>query len=293
MLPIIASVEPEREFVQVALEMLPGDPAMVGAPEPSFKVSDNLVDPGQDLACPLGLPLHLGAMVVLEGVQAPVGWKGIGVDLAVCSYAAPNEPSQSVVGQIGQDLHTNPSCMVPSVFHSYPYGNLRFNASTDDPSASSSMLRPTNIGIVHFHDTLKRFPHGIDHGPAQPPAQRECRPVRSDPKLVLELQGRYPWSQGAHQVCCPEPVADGQVAVLENGPCRQLHISAASPTSPPAQPHPPADPTPTPWASEPLRPAYQRQIAQAGLLRGEPALKFAESSRKLGVTLGGEFSTHA
>jgi len=292
MLPVIAPVKSKRELVQVALKMRAGDPSMVGSPEPGLKVSDDLMNPGQYLTCPPGVTLHSGTVAVFEDVQTPVSRQGIGVDLAARSHASFDKLLQSLVCQIRQDFHPNPAGVVSPVFYGDPDRNLRFDAPANDPATSSSALRTANIGVVHLHDTLERLPERVDHGPTQAPAQIQSRPVGTDPQLAHELPGGDPGRQGAHEIRRPEPVTEGQVAVLENRSRRDPDIPTTLPASPSARTDFPSRLASAPKTPEAFRPSHQSQVFDAGFFRGEPPLEFAESPRKLGVTLGCAISTH-
>src|ERR1019366_2760702 len=111
-----APVEAEREFVEVALQVLLVDRALVGAQQPALGQGGHAVHSGQQLAgvVPAGASRPLAAPVVgvAEPVDAAVALPGVGDHRRARLDVPGDEGVQRRGGSIGQDLH--PAAPVPS-----------------------------------------------------------------------------------------------------------------------------------------------------------------------------------
>ena len=150
-----ATIVPEREFVQVGLEMPLCYPAMMGATQPGFEVPNDPMHPRQDSGRSPGIPLNPGAMLVATRSQLRVSLPIIRVDLRAWGHAFPHKAVQGLPGCVADDRQPDPASMIPTVF----YGNRNqalAGASARFPSAASS-----DVSLIDFHHPQRGSRRGL------------------------------------------------------------------------------------------------------------------------------------
>lgn len=282
-------VEAEGILVQVLLEVGGPRSAMVGSPEPSLEVAYDLVDPREKLAGPFRGSLNSGHMTHTQSVpvRIPIEGHGICSNLAVSGDVGRDKLPDKAPGERRQVLYSDAPSMVASILYRNYNDFLRFC-----PSAKAAFLAAADIGIVQFNNPIQGLSVRIHGGPAQAPAHVECAPIGPNPQLALELESGNTRSQSAHKIGCPEPMAQRQVASVEDSSGRDRSPLTATPAPPEVKAHPPRLIVATTRADKSGRPADGSQVFQACALRGESALEFPQSAGKHGVPCGRDFSSH-
>jgi hypothetical protein len=276
-LPGMAAVVSEREFFQIGLKMASFDSTMVGAAEPGLEIPNDPMHPRQNLSSSCGVTLDPGMMLVAVSFQPLISIPVISVNPCPRSNVSANEPVQGMLGSIRDEPKPDPAGVIPSVLDCH--NDQAFaRAPSGLPSTGAS-----DVGFVDFYHAAEGLPHGIDHGSAQAPTHGEGRPVRPPAHLTLQLQGRNPRRQRAHQVGCPEPVAQGKACPMHDRPGRDRNHGMALAALKEAAPDKPRTPMPASGALEPLWPAHPHQVLQAGLVRREGFLELRKGPRETGV----------
>jgi len=289
MLAIAPPIESEGELVQVLLKMTSFHPTMMCASQPGFEVADDLMYPGQELACTLGGPLDQG--LVKNSQDAPIRVSierhPIGANLATWSYVGGYELPDEVPGEHRQVLHSDAAGMVASVFDGNNDDFLRLGPSTD-----TAFLDTSDVNVVELDNAVQRLALGVDGRFSETPAHVQGTSVRPDSKLALELKCGDPRRQRAHQVGRPEPMPHREMAILKDRSCGKRDRPATLPALPVSKSNLPTRPAVTLGAGEAIRPADRGEVLQARSFGREPALKLTQRFREHGETLGRAFLSH-
>ena len=210
---VVAIIESPFQFLKVSVQVLPAH-LVEGADNGTLEQAPHAFDAvGVDIAHhPFlqGMAHSLMARVMIFNPH--VGLQLIGVNrLSLILNGSMDEIMESVTLDIGDALDSDLSA-VPLDGTGHP--GLAFLASRSDITPLS-----TDQCFVHFDDAKEsRSGEGvIPHGLANTVAQVPCRPVGGSDG-ALELVGRDAFLGLAHQPDSQEPLTEGQVRVVHDGP---------------------------------------------------------------------------
>lgn len=274
MLTRTATIVPERELVQIRLEMASFNPAVVGSAQPSFEVANDPMHPRQDFGGLRRLTLDSWAMPVSKRIQPFVPVPVIRVDLSARSNMLTNEAVQGLLGGILDKSQPDPAGVITPVL------DCRNNKAFTGASSGLASTGATDVRLIGFDYPAEGVAKGVDHGPAQSPAQRKGRPVRPETDLVLQLQSRDPGGQGTHEMSCPEPVLQGKSRPMHGRASRDGYLGMAFLAVKKPPPNGPSRPVSTAGTLKPIWPTNAHQILDTSLICGESLLKFCEGSRE-------------
>ena len=104
-----ASVEAERELVEVRVEVLWSDGPLVGAKQPALEQARDAMNARHDHVSGIVLGAHDGPLVLVAAVRhSPIGLPPVGVDSRARLDRAFDERDQAVLGDIVDALQSNP-----------------------------------------------------------------------------------------------------------------------------------------------------------------------------------------
>ncbi len=283
---VITAIESKGVFLQVVLKMLRIHSVMSSS-EPSFEVADHSMDPRENLSGPFGFALDLRPVFESVSFQPPVTVPAIRVDLTAVSDIFTDERVKGSLSHIGDDLQPDSTSMIAPVFNGHNHRDLLLSATT-----SLAFFRSSDVGVIHFNNSLQRLPKRIHHRLTQAPTQIQGCPVRANPQLLHQLQGGDSRSQSAHQVSGPEPITQGQVTSMYYGSSGDISFLATAMAVVRTEAHPPSLSMTAPRTFKSLWPANSNQVSRTGLLCGKPALEFSKSFGKQRIPLFRSFPTH-
>ena len=272
-----ASVEPERELIEVVIEMLMRYAALVDAQEPPFQQRRDLMHAGQQGRGGLATPAHHAGPVAIAVVdQAWVGRPAIGAHDRARGDSALYEADEALPRSIRDPLEPDSTCASAPDFRGD--GDQRFGL-TQVPLALAG-LDTAHEDFVHLDRLRQRFPTWPHHGPPQLVQTAPGRLVAAEPQRSLQADGTDPTLLVRDPPDRAKPHPQGQVAVLEDRSSRERDVNPTGPTDHHSAPaHRPALTSSTRAALKPVGPAQLSQIGPARLLRTEAIFKLQQRSR--------------
>ena len=270
-------VEPERELVEVALEVLVTD-AMVGAPEPGLEVAEDAVHSGQDSLGAGGVSLGAGPMAIAQSRQGSVALPGVRPHDGPRRDMGLNEAGERGARSVRDNLEPNPTrCPAPDLDGGHDQRLVEELAAAAQPHFGTP-----DVALVHFDLGLQRLPVGADHGTPQLLEQDPGRLVPGDPELPLPLEAGHAWRVRRDQVGGPKPEGERDPRPVQDGPGRDRRLL---PTGF-ALPEPPTGQlerrrVSTPRTPVPVRPAAGCQVRATGRVVPKPRLELGQRLREV------------
>lgn len=267
-------VEAEREFIQVIVEVLPGDPPLVNAQEPPFQQGGNTVDSRQKSRGGLATAAyHAGEMDLPQAFQPGIGGPPIGDDEGSRNHGLLDKGCQALRRGVGDLLHSNPTD--PRSFDLRRDRDQGFGAHV---SFASALLHTTNEDLVYLDVAAQPLPTGTDHGPPQLVQAGPGRSVTAQAEGALQPHGTYAALLVGDPPDDPEPHPQGQMAAVEDRPGRHRHHRITALTLEEAVLQGPGPSVAAVRAAESLGPSQPDQIGPAGFLGAESVFEFQECS---------------
>jgi hypothetical protein len=246
-------VEAEGELIEVGLQVLRFDAAMMRPLQPRLEVRKNEVDDGQVFLGDLGITgLNHGQMRVSRRLKLGIGRCAVRDDYRARLNGAFYKSDQRLSASIGDDFQPQAA----SVSTAAPHGLVAllgrsgtyFNGGGHDHgiiglgAAPFAAYRSTDIGFVHFDviaapkvaaDPITALAH---HASPQLVQDLERGFVPAQAKLALELHGGHAGRHARNEVGRPKPDRQRRVRALHHGIDRQRCLLAAGPASQDAGP---------------------------------------------------------
>ena len=269
-------VEAKRELIQILVEVLPGDSALVNPQEPPFEQGGHPMHTGQQGRG--GLPTAAdgsGLVVIAVLGQAGVGGPAIGGDDGSRRDRLPHEPHQTPSGGIRESLESDAPDAPTS--HLGSDGDQRFGLP--EVALPSTRLDPAHVDFVHFDHLRQGLATGAHHGTPQlvqarpgglitPQPQGALQPQRPDTALLV---GDPPDG--------PEPHPQGQVAPVEDRPSGHRHDRVTTATLEETLLQAPGPSLTAAGAAKSFRPPQAGQVRPAVLFGTEAVFEFQQGSR--------------
>ena len=187
----LPTVEPEREFVEVVIEMVVADGTLVGSQEPALEQRGNAVDPRHGLVSWVIGVFHSGdLMKVTQCFDPGVASPAVGVDDRSGLDACSDEPLEVGSGSSVDPLHANatdPGAVLLSGNRNK--GFARRSSATNAAPALGFVT--THVGLIDLDPSRQAFPLRADHGSPQLVQPSPCRLVTPKTQDAFEAEGAH------------------------------------------------------------------------------------------------------
>ena len=208
-----AAVETVAELRQVTVQVF-GTDAMVDAPDISFHIGDQGMDPGQDLRRFFTRTGHQPLMTETGSiVQEAIALPTIGLDYRLGGQALPDQGLNLLAADPGHRAHGVKSGFISRGFHGYHHLGLAGGAT-----AAFARFGSAEGGVVHLDQTSQlvvRIPCGqgltnlVAHGPHGF--------VTLDFQHALQSQHGDAALLATHQPDHPKPFGQGRPGFMKHG----------------------------------------------------------------------------
>lgn len=237
------TVKAERELVQIGLQVLGADAAMMRALQPSLQIRENKVDDGEIFFGHRGVAaLDNGKVLVAEISERVVAAPGVRNDHRAWLYRLLYKGRQRLSAARWHDFQTQ----APGIPATAPHGLVALLSGPGADLDSSHDQRfvlsmnalalaarfPADVGFVNLDmiatgqiaaDAVAVLPH---HSRAELVEDLESR-LAGQAELALELNRRNAGRHGRNQIGTPKPRRQRRVRSRHDGPDRQRRLLAA------------------------------------------------------------------
>ena len=284
------AIEPEHVFVEVRLQVLRLDTAMMRALDPGFQVAENKMDHGQVRLSFIGVATKRQHVMAVSCPRKPrVAGPSIGTHNGTGKDVLFDKSGERFGAPIGNDTKPQPSRIdTASVFRAIIFTRPNLDCTNDERlmmnAAPFAARFSTNETFVDFDGMLAAdcISFGADHASTQLVQNLKGSFVASKSKLPLKLDGRLAGDLSSHQVRAPKPRRKGRVTRLHDRSGRQRSVSLTAT----ATKHDRRARCETVWLPDkpafrtrkPVRPTHGFEIASACRIVGEYPLKLRERS---------------
>ena len=153
-------VETEREFVQVVVQMLRANRALMGAQKPPFHQRGDAVDAGHQFVRPATALFYVADLVCVPlFFQAVVSEPAVGVDHRTLNDCSLDESKQACRRDIGNSPKPNTSDPIAVLFRRYDHNGLLLGLS-----AARALLGAAHVGFVDLDAAFETIPPRANHG---------------------------------------------------------------------------------------------------------------------------------
>ena len=265
-----APVEPERELVQISLQVRDRDAPLVDAQEPPLEQGHDAVDAGQQVVPDRGFfPDDL--MDIAPFRQPAVPMPAIRAHDTARLDGLLHGTLQAARRGIGNPLQ--PDAAYPRSVH---LGRDDDQGFPRRATSGLARLRATPVGLIGLDRPREPVAPRTDHRGPQLVQPRPGRAVAAQPQRPLEPQGTDPRLLVRHVPHGAEPQAQIRLRVLEDRPRQDRRLVAAERAVIQAASRRPDAGGATPQTPHALRPAQLDEVRPTCLLRGEPPFKLHE-----------------
>lgn len=178
-----APVKTKNELIQISLQVLPGDPALMGAEKPSFEQRCDAVCFWQRVLAELAGIGPRDSVVVAAPRQTHVAGQPVGHDIAARLDEVRNGIVQGCGRGVRDDLEPCATDLRASNLHGHQDKNFARGASATHASFHSAHER-----FVDFHFAGEATPTGADHHASNPLQPLERRMIRAETHGPLQTQ---------------------------------------------------------------------------------------------------------
>ena len=274
----LASVESERELVEVIIQMLAGDSTLVGAQQPPLQQGRHTVHARQQDRSRFATSAdHPGSVQISERVQSFVALP------SVCDHGGPghdrflHESMETARRSIRHP--TQPD--TPDAF-SVRLGRHYNQGLVSQVPAASPGLYATHIGFIYFDLTGKAVTAGPHHRATELVQPSPSRLVTAQSQATLQAQGTDTDLLVRHIPHGSEPRNERSVCPLEDRPNRRRGVPmTASTLKPSTSPGRPSALTTARRTPKTLWPPKLHQVNAATLLGSKTSFEFGHSPRKI------------
>src|SRR3954468_18615499 len=276
-----AAVEAEDVLVQVPLQVLRADGAVMGAEQPAFGEGEHEVDRGQpERRVTPGLGEIDRLVVVALGGEAVVAPPAVGRDLGRAADVAAEEALEARGPGVGHRLQAQPAEPPPLALAAPALDRAGGDRLAGRPAPGLAGLGAADQGLVGLHAPAERLAISRHHGAADLVQPSPGGPVAADPHLPLRLHGGDAALARGDEIDGEEPACQAGLGLLEDRPGQERVLLAAG--------HALVDQTllvtigvgmATACATEAVRPARLEKIVPTLLVCAEPRLEARQVGR--------------
>jgi hypothetical protein len=287
---IKSAIEPENKLVEIGLQMLWLDTAMMSSLKPSFQVAEDEVDHGQVRFCFIRVATKRQNIVTVShfGKSGITGPSVSAHDSASC-HVLFDEVGKHFGAPVRNDTKPQPPRInAAPVLLAVILARADLNGANDESlmmnAAPFTARLAANEAFVDLDGMLPAdcVSFGPDHAGAQFVQNLKCRFVTAKSELALELDSRLSGDLRGHQVRAPKPRRKWRMARLHDRSGRQRGVDLAATATKHDRrargeavglPGKPAFRT-----RKPIRPTHGFEIASARFVVGEDPLKLRKRS---------------
>jgi hypothetical protein len=236
---IEATIEPEHVLVEVGLQMLGLDTAMMCSLDPSFQVAENEMDHGQVRLGLVRVASERQRLMAVSRVGKP---RIAGPSIGAHSCARRNIVFDKAGKRVGAPIWHNTKPQPPridaaSVLLAVILARPNLNRADHDGlvmnAASLSARLSADKTFINLYRVLAA--NGVTFWPNHPGAELveylKGRLITTKRKLALELNGRLARHLRSHEVCAPKPCRKRRMARLHYSARGERRISFAATTT--------------------------------------------------------------
>lgn len=276
----LSSVEAEREFVEVGLEMAMLHATVMSADQPALEQSNDPVHVGQQ-AGRSGVigPDHLSAMTISLAPKSLVAPPPVCDDLAAGLNRLFNEWDQCLGGEVLDLAQSNAADLLARDLHRD--GKSRF-LSTFPPDAAR--FNTSEKRIVDLNNAAQSLPPCANHGTTKLVQPGPGSLVALESEKALQTFGASPCLLGADPPDGQEPLSQRLSGAFQDRSCSEGSLSAALRALNVVPTVGPPLAVATDWTPVSLWPPDLKEVCPAGLLRAESLLELDERCGKVVLT---------
>jgi hypothetical protein len=284
------AIEPENIFIEIGLQMLWLDAAMMSALKPSLQVAENKVDHGQVRLSFIGVTTKRQQVMAVSCPRKPwIAGPSVGAHDGTGDDVLFDKPCERFGTPIVNDAKAQPSRIdTASVFLAIILTRSNLYCTNNDRlmmnAAPFAARLATNEAFVDLDGmvTADRVPFRANHPGTEFMQNLKGSFVTTEGKLPLKLDGRLAGDLCSHQVRAPKPCRKGGMTRLHDRSGRQRSVGlTATATKHDRRARCEAVRLPDKsalWARKPIRPTHGFEIASARFVVGEDPLKLRERS---------------
>ena len=162
-----STIEPERELVEVVIEMFVADSTLVGPQKPALKQGGNTMDLGMSsLSRVIGMFDGGDLVKVPQRLESCIASPAVGVDDRSRLDAGPDEPLEVGCGSAGDPLHPDPAD-AGAVFFGGNDNKAFARRSSATHTAPAFGLVTAHLRFVDLDSSRKTLSPRTDHGSPQ------------------------------------------------------------------------------------------------------------------------------
>ena len=233
---IESAIEPEHVFIEVGLQMLRLDAAMVSSFDPGLQIAENKVDHWQ---MRLGLirvaAKSQGIMAISHFGKLWVAGPSVSAHHSAVGDVLFDKACERFSAPVWHDAKPQPSSInAASVLLTIILARPNLYSSNHDRLMVDAATFPPRLAADHalidFNRVLAAdgIALGTNHTGAQLVENLEGCLITSERKLALELNGGLSGNLRGHEVRAPKPRREWRVARLHDGAGRQRRIGLAT-----------------------------------------------------------------
>lgn len=217
-----AAVKAENELIEISLQVLPCNSALMGAEKPSLEKRGDAMGLWQRVLADLaGVGPRDGVIVAATG-QPNVTGQPVGHDIVARLDEALDCIEQGCGRGVGDDLEPRATDLRSSNLHGHQDKNFACRASATDASFHSAHER-----FVDFHFAGKATPTGEDHHASNPLQPLERRMIRTETHGPLQAQRTDAVLLLANLPNHPEPRLQRKSCAMQKRASRDALLSLA------------------------------------------------------------------
>src|SRR5271165_4967573 len=265
-------VEPKSEFVEVVIEVLLLDAALVSAEQPPLEKRDHSVNPRHDFVGWIQTVADDGDLVLVAGVRQPgIPAPSVGVDCRPRRHDALNEGEKAIRRHILDAPKADPADGPTALFGGHGDKGLGFGAPT-----TLALFRASDVGFVDFY----RPRETIQAGPS--PRRSLCSQVQAvsaaaKPQCPLQPERADAVLLTGDEPHRKKPHSQRFARILEHRASGQRRLPLVGATSQPSARHPPRVRGHAAFrAQEPVGPTQATDVLPASSVATKPLIHLLE-----------------
>jgi hypothetical protein len=233
---IIPAIEPEDVFVEIGLQMLGFDTAMMRPLDPSFHVAENEVDHRQVRLSLVRVAAERQRVMAISSL----GKSGVGCPCVSAHDGAGrniffDKTGERVGAPVGHDAEPQSSCIDAAlVLLAVVLMGPNFDGADHDglvmDTATFAARLAADQALVDFYRVFvaNGVTLGANHAGAEFMQNLKGSLVTREGKLTLKLNGGLAGDLRSHEICAPEPRRERRVARLHDSASRQRRVGLAA-----------------------------------------------------------------
>src|SRR5271166_5165781 len=282
-------VEPKSEFVEVVIEVLLLDAALVSAEKPPLEKRGDSVNPRHDFVGWIQTVADDGDLVLVASVRQPgIPAPSVGVDCRPRRHDALHKGEKAIHRHILDAPKADPADGPTALFGGHGDNGLGFGAPT-----TLALFRASDVGFVDFYRPRETIPTRPDHRPPQLVQPSPGRLVAAKPQCPLQPERADAVLLTGDEPHRKKPHSQRLARILEHRASGQRRLPLAGATSQPSARHPPRVRGHAAFrAQEPVGPTQAADVLPASSVATKPLIHLLERPRIIDSRNGVALSLH-